>query len=330
MKYQGEALCFDDVLLTPGLTDVRSRKDVDLTMSHKNISLSLPIFSAPMDSITGFDMVLTMREAGGMAVLPRSGINQSQVFIQLITALDFHDFFYSVSSGVTSADFEEIEWLRDRHHKFICVEVAHGGNAQTINKVKVLRDMYPEVTIMSGNVATYDEFKSLSDAGADFIRVGIGGGSACTTRIQTGHGVPTLQSILDVFEKRNKTDAAIIADGGIRSSGDAAKAFAAGAQFVMLGGSLAGTSSCNTIRDSNGEMQFRGMASAEHTTSVEGTSFSITEQGETMAVLGSFEKGLQSACSYGGVYALEQLCDEAEYRKVTPNCIKENGAHYND
>ena len=112
MRDAGKALCFDDVLLTPGLTEVRSRKDVDLTMSHKNISLSLPIFSAPMDSVTGFDMVLTMREAGGMAVLPRSGLNQSQVFVQLTTALDFHDFFYSVSSGTTIQDYDEIEWLK--------------------------------------------------------------------------------------------------------------------------------------------------------------------------------------------------------------------------
>jgi IMP dehydrogenase len=225
-------------------------------MSHKDFSLSLPVFSAPMDSVTGFDMVLAMNEAGGMGVLPRNGIDQSQVFLQLTTGLDFHDFFYSISSSMGIREFDEMEWLKEHGHRLICVEVAHGGNIQAVRKVEALRDMFPEALIMSGNVATFDEFIKLSDAGASFIRVGIGGGSACTTRIETGHGVPTLQSIIDIDKMRKDTDAAIIADGGLRSSGDAAKAFAAGAKFVMLGGMLARTNSAPEIRDSNNNIVF--------------------------------------------------------------------------
>ena len=331
MKYAGKALCFDDILLKPGISDVTSRGNVDLTMSHKDFSLSLPVFSAPMDSVTGFDMVLAMNEAGGMGVLPRNGIDQSQVFLQLTTGLDFHDFFYSISSSMGIREFDEMNWLQEREHRLICVEVAHGGNIQAVRKVEALRDMFPEALIMSGNVATFDEFIKLSDAGASFIRVGIGGGSACTTRIETGHGVPTLQSIIDIDKMRHENDAAIIADGGLRSSGDAAKAFAAGAKFVMLGGMLARTNSAPEIRDSNNNLVFRGMASSVFTDRVEGVSHALDRNGvSSVDVLSGFGNGLRSACSYGGVHELSSLCGESEYVVVSSSSVRESGAHFND
>jgi IMP dehydrogenase len=190
--------------------------------------------------------------------------------------------------------------------------------------------MFPEALIMSGNVATFDEFIKLSDAGASFIRVGIGGGSACTTRIETGHGVPTLQSIIDIDKMRHDNDAAIIADGGLRSSGDAAKAFAAGAKFVMLGGMLARTNSAPEIRDSNNILVFRGMASSVFTDRVEGVSHALDRNGvSSVDVLAGFGNGLRSACSYSGVHELFSLSGESEYVVVSSSSVKESGAHFN-
>ena len=334
MKYTGDALCFDDILLTPGLSDVSSRSKVDLRMDTADIhggkclSLNLPVFAAPMDTVTGFDMVLAMGEAGGMAVLPRTE-HQKHVHKQLTTALKFYYFFYSVGSGVGMEDLEEIEYFGNSGHRYICVDVAHGGNEKTARKVETIKDMIPGAFVMSGNVATPEEFRRLSDAGADLIRVGIGGGSACTTRIQTGHGVPTLQSLMDISFMRKADDAAIIADGGIRNAGDAAKAFAAGARFVMVGGMLAGTSNAPDVRDESGNRIFRGMASSAFTTNVEGVSHIIDDKGDTQDVLRNLKNGLASACSYSGVHRLSELAEAAEYKVVTPQGVRENGAHHN-
>ena len=140
MKYTGDALCFDDILLTPGLSDVSSRSKVDLQMNTdggKCLSMRLPVFSAPMDTVTGFDMVLAMGEAGGMGVLPRTE-NQRQIHKQLTPGLKFYYFFYSVGSGVGIEDLEEIEYFQGSKHRYICVDVAHGGNEKTARKVETL------------------------------------------------------------------------------------------------------------------------------------------------------------------------------------------------
>jgi len=333
MRYAGDALCFDDILLTPGLSDIKSRSDVDLSMNTEDahgghqISLEFPVFSAPMDTVTGFDMCLAMSEAGGMGVLPRTE-NAKHIHKQLTTGLKFFSFFYSVGAGAGIEDLQEIEEHATTGHRYICVDVAHGGNIQAARKVDIIKDLFPAAFVMSGNVATPEEFRRLSDAGADLIRVGIGGGSACTTRIQTGHGVPTLQSLMDISFMRKAGDAAIIADGGIRNAGDAAKAFAAGARFVMVGGMLAGTSNAPDIRDENNNRIFRGMASSAFTHKVEGVSHIIDYKGETKDALANMRNGLASACSYSGVSSLADLAEEAEYRIVTPQGVTENHAHH--
>ena len=328
MRYVGQALCFDDVLLRPGLSNVESRTQVDLSMQHGKFNLAFPFISAPMDAVTGFDMVLAMSEHGGIAVLPRFGIDQRHILTQLRTGLQFTKFFYSVGSGSGIDDLTEIEYLKSQGHIYICVDVAHGGNHKTIRKVSIIKDLFPEAVVMSGNVATLEEYKTLSNAGADLIRVGIGGGSACTTRIQTGHGVPTLQSVMDIAQLRQAGDAAIIADGGIRNAGDAAKAFAAGARFVMVGGMLAGTSNTPDIRDAHNNRIFRGMASSAFTNNVEGVSHIVDDKGETKNVLANLRNGLASACSYSGVDRLSELSQESEYKIVTPQGVVENYAHH--
>jgi IMP dehydrogenase len=189
---------------------------------------------------------------------------------------------------------------------------------------------------MAGNVATKDGFLRLAEAGADSVRVGIGGGSACTTRIVSGHGLPTLQSIIDVAESFQ--ECSVIADGGIRTSGDMVKAFAAGADAVMIGSMLAGTDEApgEILTDANGRdvKTFRGMASASaqkdatgNVSVAEGISTTIPYKGSVSHIINQIRGGLGSGCSYSGVENLSDLCEFAEYMTVSALSISESVPH---
>jgi IMP dehydrogenase len=187
---------------------------------------------------------------------------------------------------------------------------------------------------MAGNVSTWDGFARLADAGANSIRVGIGGGSACTTRIVSGHGVPTLASILDIRSRAPyENSPALIADGGIRNSGDAAKALAAGAHAVMVGRLLAGTTE-SPGEVENGHKVFRGMASREAqeagrgmVSGVEGISTRVPFVGGVSHIINDLKAGLSSALSYTGVDNLFDFQAEAMYNRVTSTTLNESKPH---
>jgi IMP dehydrogenase len=191
---------------------------------------------------------------------------------------------------------------------------------------------------MAGNVSTYEGFMRLQDAGADSIRVGIGGGSVCTTRIVSGHGMPTLASILDVRSKIPYGEgASLVADGGIRNSGDAVKALAAGADAVMLGSYLAGTDeSPGEVHVSGGKKYkiFRGMASAEAQLSAignvsvaEGVETTVSYKGTLEYVLEEFKGGLGSGLSYTGAHNLKELYEDSMFIKVSQASLSESRPH---
>ena len=337
-KYLEKALSFDDILLVPQHSNVGSRHDVSLTMvfgkKHK-AGLSFPIIAAPMDTVCGTEMAITLAKQGAMGSIHRYMTQNEQLGIanELKNHGDIAAFF---AIGATGNYMEHAERLVERGVAALIVDTANGHNDNAIKAVRNLSEL--GVHIMAGNVSTWDGFKRLSDAGADSIRVGIGGGSACTTRIVTGHGIPTLASILDIAEKRSEGDAAIIADGGIRNSGDAVKAFAAGADAVMLGSVLAGhdESPGETHYDSNGNpisKEFRGMASADaqrsrgYVSVVEGVSTMIPYKGSVINTLETFKNGIKSGISYTGIDKLSDLSVESMYVEVSSLAKGESVPH---
>jgi len=323
-KYIEKALSFDDILLVPQHSDVKSRKNIDLTMDIGRASLPLPIIAAPMDTVCELEMARVLAELGAVGSIHRYMPEEKQLGIANELKYDNYAAFFAV--GATGNFFEHAQRLIERGVTGLIVDTANGHSEVAIRAVERLREL--PVHIMAGNVSTWEGFKRLSEAGADSIRVGIGGGSACTTRIVTGHGIPTLASILDIVQHRKDTDAHIIADGGIRNSGDAVKAFAAGAHAVMLGSVLAGhdESPGETHYDSNGNpisKEFRGMASADaqrsrgYVSVVEGVSTVIPYKGSVKNTLETFKNGIKSGISYSGIDKLSDLSVECMYVEVS-------------
>ena len=229
-----ETLTFDDVLLVPQYSDIQSRSKIDLTLNPAKIfSTSLPIVSSPMDTVTESNMAYAMTSAGGLGIVHRYNTIEEQVLIvKEAVALGAKN--VGAAIGV-SGDFEERAGeLYDAGANILCIDIAHGHHTLMQKAIKAIRNLLGEsIHIMAGNVATLRAFNDLSDWGADSIRVGVGGGSICSTRVMTGHGLPTLQSVIDCAA--SDRDALLVADGGIKQTGDIVKAIAAGADMVMLG-----------------------------------------------------------------------------------------------
>ena len=192
-----QGLCFDDVLLQPQYSEIGSRKEIEIgNRLSKDIYLCLPIISAPMDTVTETSMVVSIRRSGGLGIIHRynSIEEQRDLLVNAYPAL----IDIGAAVGVQGDYLERAQLLVESGIKVICVDVAHGHHVLMKNALKNLKSkLPPHIHIMAGNVATKEAFKDLSAWGADSIKVGIGGGSICSTRIQTGHGIPTLQSILD-------------------------------------------------------------------------------------------------------------------------------------
>jgi IMP dehydrogenase len=339
-KYR-EALCFDDVTLKPQFSDVMSRSDIDLSSDlDKNINLSIPVISSPMDTITEGPMAVEMGILGGLGIIHRyNSIEEQAHHVEYALKAGGSYFWIGAAIGTGSDYMERAIALRKVGVSALCIDVAHGHHAlvrQTIISLK--RTFGDAIHIMAGNVATIEAFEDLSDWGADSIRVGVGGGSCCTTRINTGHGIPTLQSIIDCAS--SDRGAKLIADGGIRTPGDIVKSIAAGADFVMLGSMLSGTHESagwtNRAKSDSGEtvVPFRGMASEQaqkgwrgYVSSREGVATVVTEKGPAKDVFESIESGLRSGMSYTGAINIEEFQAKSIFLKQTHQGSAEGKPH---
>lgn len=333
-----ETICFDDVLLEPQYSDIDSRTEVSLeSYLDWALSFSLPVISSPMDTITEADMAKAMGKAGGFGIIHRYNSIQEQVEM-IEEAIKSGTRIVGAAVGVTGAFQTRARRAINAGAKVICIDVAHGHHALMEMAIKSVRREIGSATIhiMAGNVATREAFDDLAKWGADSIRVGIGGGSICSTRLVTGHGVPTFQSVLDC--SNSEYDAKIIADGGIRTTGDMVKAFGAGADFVMIGSMLAGVNETpgDIFKDSDGKKYkvYRGMASRAaqerwrgNATTPEGVSTTIPYKGCAKDVLDNIKGGICSGLSYSGARNLEKFCFSAKFIKQTVACNKESSTH---
>ena len=260
-------LSFDDVLLMPQYSDIKSRSVLKTeSQLDENINLKLPIISSPMDTVTEVEMARAMRKKGGLGIIHRYNTIEEQVkMVGILRDETPVSAFIGAAIGVTGDYLERADELVKAGVNVLCVDVAHGHHSMMRDALKNLKLAYEaKAHIMAGNVATGQASLDLAYWGADSIRVGIGGGSICSTRLVSGHGAPTLQSIVDCVNAGCPVP--IIADGGIKTSGDIVKALAAGADFVMLGSMLAGTTQSPGQVFDNGNKKYkvyRGMASSE-------------------------------------------------------------------
>ena len=318
------AITFDDVLLVPAYNHHESRRVVDTTSIDRleKLSLSLPVISSNMDTITESKMANFMSSKGGMGALHRFMSIEDN--IKEFKKCDAKVF---VSIGCTDAELQRAEALRDAGADYFCVDVAHAHAKYVGKTLKNLRQLLADRCIMAGNVATYAGADYLASCGADIIKAGIGGGSVCSTRIKTGFGVPMLTCIQDC----SRSDRSIVADGGIRTSGDIVKALAFGADFVMIGGMLAGTAPTPgefiTKADGTKIKRYRGMASQEaqeafmgpmhEWKTAEGVATEVPYKENPDAILGDIVGGLRSGLTYAGADTISELQRKLNYVVVT-------------
>jgi len=332
-----EAVTYDDVLLVPQYSNIQSRSEVDVgNFLSEHVFFPLPIISSPMDTVTEEDMAIAMHNNGGLGIIHRYNSIEEQAGLVLHTWMEIGKAPVAAAIGMTGDFLERTDAVVANGARIICVDVAHGHHGLMRKALTVLKNKYGDtIHVIAGNIATLDGFNDLADWGADSIRCNIGGGSICSTRVQTGHGMPGLQTVLDCSRSNRKVN--IIADGGIRNSGDAVKALAAGADFVMLGSLLAGTD------ESPGEVQscgsrrykiYRGMASKDAqlewkgtTSSDEGISTTVNYKGPVGEILQGLRKGIASGFSYSGCRSISELQSKSLFTIQTNAGLFESGTH---
>jgi IMP dehydrogenase len=321
---------YSDVNIKPTYSEVESRSNVDLSTNFLGIDLDLPILSAPMESVVNTETARVMWDQGMLPVLPRF----QKVYSTGMSSYNLRTLGYT---SIPSMGTDKKYYYLHKNQEAVLIDVAHGHHKLVKEKIEYLQDTYPDVKIIAGNIATSEAAIDLIKWGADALRVGIGGGSVCTTRLKTGVGVPMISCIQEIYNTIHEPwtpDAVpIIADGGIKTAGDMAKAFAAGADVVMCGSLFAGCDEApGEIIEVDGEKmkQYYGSASfkqkGEHR-HVEGVDSLVEYTGSIVDVLQDIKESLQSAFSYVGATNLEEFKENAELINVTANGYKEGTAH---
>jgi IMP dehydrogenase len=337
MKFK-EAVTYDDMLIVPQYSDIESRSEIDVSSKLGHRTLRIPVIASPMDTVSEDQMAIAMYRAGGMAVLHRyNTIEQQAAMAANVTKVSNWSGQVAAAIGVTGDFMERSEALIASGVDVLCVDVAHGHHLLVKKALQELRNEYDnDIYIIAGNVCTLEGINDVADWGANAVRCNIGGGSICSTRLVTGHGLPGLQTIFDCA--RTDRDVKIIADGGIKTSGDIVKALAAGADFVMCGSLLAGTAESPgrivPLPDGSKVKEYRGMASKDaqmewrHKSSTpEGVASYIPYKGSVLDILQDLEGGIKSGFSYTGARNLTELQHKVEWSRQTPAGTRESSTH---
>lgn len=362
-KFAKKGLTFDDVLLIPAESHVLPN-DVKLdTKLAPNLQLHIPLISAGMDTVTEGNMAIAMAENGGLGVIHKNLSIEAQVEEVKKAkgktvdpnlphpAVDEQGRLLTAAAvGVTSDTFERAESLLEAGADAIVIDTAHGHSAGVLRKIKEIREHFPNATLIAGNVATGEGTAALFDAGVDVVKVGIGPGSICTTRIVAGVGVPQITAIYDAASVAQKYGKKIIADGGIKYSGDVVKALAAGGNAVMLGSMFSGTTEApGTIFTNEGKQfkSYRGMGSVgamsqQHGSSdryfqggvneanklvPEGVEALVPYKGDVSNIIYQIDGGLRAGMGYVGAGTIEELIENSQFVQITNAGLRESHPH---
>jgi len=328
-------LGFQDVMIRPKRSTLKSRAQVnlvrDFTFLNSRLEWSgIPIIAANMDTVGTFEMARVLSQKQLFTAIHKH-YKATDWNLFLASAPKGIENYCAISTGTSADDSKKLAAIFEQHSylKFICIDVANGYSEHFVNFVKRTRQRYPDKVIIAGNVVTGEMVEELLLAGADIIKVGIGPGSVCTTRVKTGVGYPQLSAIIECADAAHGLGGQIISDGGCAVPGDVAKAFGAGADFVMLGGMLAGhDESGGESIEHNGVpyRKFYGMSSvtamdkyaggvAEYRAS-EGKTVEVPYRGAVNNTLQDILGGLRSACTYVGASRLKELTKRTTFIRV--------------
>ncbi len=338
---RGKGLTFDDVLLVPRHSEIASRKDPDLsTKITKNYSLELPIVASNMDTISESEMCCAMAKLGGIGILHRFMDTATQVE-EVKRILDFQkqnnlQTPIAASIGVKEAGKKRAHALVEAGVKILTIDIAHGDSVMLIEILDYVKKQFPQIDVIAGNTATADGVRKMIDHGADSVKVGIGPGSMCTTRIITGCGVPQLTAVALSVQEARKHGVPVIADGGIKTSGDIVKALSAGSQAVMLGSMLSGT--LETPGELKGGMKkYRGMASKDAQVSwrgdlpqgmaPEGEATLVPCKGSVSDVINELAGGIRSGMTYLNASTILEMKQNAQFMEMSASGMTESKPH---
>lgn len=346
-KIESMAFSYDDLLLVPQYSEITPDK-IDTSINFCGLNLRIPIISSPMDTVSGYDMIIAMAKCGGLGVLHRAMSFEEQIEIvdkvknyddiDMFTTIDKNNrIAMGVAVGVATTP-EQIKLFESKNVDVIIIDTAHGHSKNVIQTIKTVKNN-SKLKIVAGNIATSEASMKLFFAGADALRVGIGGGSACTTRIVAGCGIPQATAVENVAKAIAGNGMSVIADGGIKHSGDITKAIGLGAHVVMLGRLLSSSNEAPGFSHS-GYKEYRGMGSSSvmmksdrysknpsSKLTPEGVSGKIKINGNVKDILNSLVGGLKSGMGYMGASNISELQKNAKFVQITNSGIKESHPH---
>lgn len=354
-----EGFTFDDLLLVPAYSKV---VPVDVKLQTKltqNITLNIPVLSAAMDTVTESKMAIRLAELGGLGIIHKNlSIQEQAAEVQKVKTVKSNlesacidtegKLRVGAAVGVAANTMERIDALVNAGVDIIAVDSAHGHSKGVIDTIKTIKTKYPDLDIIGGNIVSAQAAIDLIYAGATCLKVGVGPGSICTTRVVSGVGVPQLTAINDVYQVAKQYNIGIIADGGIKLSGDIPKALAAGADCVMLGGLLAGCEespgevfdidgiqyktyigmgSLTAMQRGSSDRYFQGGVKELNKLVPEGIEATVLYKGYIKDVIYQMMGGLRSGMGYCGCHAIEEMKLNAQFMKITNAGLKESHPH---
>lgn len=336
---RSRGLTFDDVLLMPRHSEMSSRRSPSLDSKvTKNFTLKTPIISANMDTVTEYQMAIKMAELGGLGILhrfmsPEEQVRQVKIMREAIKPLGLP---VAASIGVKEEGMKRAEMLADAGVDILTIDIAHGDSVMMFETLDYVKKKFPKIDVIAGNTATPEGVRGLIEHGADAVKVGIGPGSMCTTRIITGCGVPQLTAVAMCVLEANKYNVPVIADGGIKTSGDIMKAFAAGAHTVMLGSMLSGCLETPGEIE-GGRKRYRGMASKDAQVSwrgelpqgmaAEGEARWVNCKGSVENIVHELAGGVRSGMTYLNAFTLADINKNARFMEMTASGMMESKPH---